>query len=82
LLAGDALPDDTPAQLAFKRSHRGVRKNWQLPSSFPSANVLDAYLKPRLDPNKTKFTFGRPDLQLLRAFCRLAARRRACATAS
>ncbi len=66
---GDALPDDTPAQREFKRQHRTVRKNWQLPPSFPAPAVLEAYLQPRLDPNKAKFSFGRPDLQLLRQFC-------------
>lgn len=67
--AGDAQPDDTPARLEFKRGHRGVRRNWQLPASFPSPAVLEAYLSPRLDANKNKFTFGRPDLELLRNFC-------------
>ncbi|GLI68761.1 hypothetical protein VaNZ11_013252, partial [Volvox africanus] len=66
---GDAQPDDTPAQREFKRHHRSVRKNWQLPASFPSSSVLEAYLQPRLDPNKTRFSFGRPDIQLLRQFC-------------
>ncbi|GIL99001.1 hypothetical protein Vretimale_4298, partial [Volvox reticuliferus] len=66
---GDVQPDDTAAQREFKRHHRAVRKNWQLPASFPSPSVLEAYLQPRLDPNKTRFSFGRPDIELLRQFC-------------
>lgn len=49
---------------------RGVRKNWELPESFPNKLVAEAYREPRIDANKNKFTFGRPDLELLRLFCR------------
>ena len=30
---------------------------------------LQGYIKPRLDKCKDKFTYGRPDAQLIRAFC-------------
>lgn len=49
---------------------RGARHNWELPATFPSAAVVDAYRSPRVDANKNKFAFGRPDVELLRAFCR------------
>lgn len=57
----------------FKHQHRGVRRSWQLPSSFPNPLVIAAYEAPRVDRNKSRFTFGKPDLQLLRTFCRWAA---------
>ncbi|KAF5830170.1 hypothetical protein DUNSADRAFT_14946 [Dunaliella salina] len=60
---------ETEAQRRFKRTHRNVRKNWQLPPSFPSQTVLKAYTHPHVDRSKKAFTFGRPDPELLRVFC-------------
>uniref|UniRef100_A0A1D1ZZQ1 DNA repair protein UVH3 n=1 Tax=Auxenochlorella protothecoides TaxID=3075 RepID=A0A1D1ZZQ1_AUXPR len=54
---------------AFQLRHRGVRRNWDLPSDFPSPAVLEAYLSPRLDTSRDRFLFGRPDLALLRSLC-------------
>jgi len=56
-------------QEAFKRSHRGVKRNWQLPADFPSETVRQAYLDPKVDSNKTKFSFGLPDVSALETFC-------------
>lgn len=53
----------------FKQKHRNVHKTWQLPASFPSETVMSAYRIPHVDRNKAKFTYGKPDLQLLRGFC-------------
>ena len=53
----------------FKKKHRNVRKTWQLPSTFPSDTVMNAYREPHVDRNKAKFGFGKPDQQLLRGFC-------------
>lgn len=47
----------------------GCRKNWDMPKSFPSAAVAEAYAKPRVDMSRAKITHGRPDLELLRKFC-------------
>jgi DNA excision repair protein ERCC-5 len=66
---GDAYDGMTPEQLAFTAAHSGVRRNWQVPSNFPSETVVNAYLAPRVDPNKARFTFGRPDHDALRSFC-------------
>ena len=30
---------------AFKRNHRKMRRNWDLPSKFPDIRVIDAYRK-------------------------------------
>lgn len=62
-------PLHAEALTEFKRRHRNVRKTWQLPASFPSDTVMSAYRQPHVDRNKAKFTFGRPDMQLLREFC-------------
>lgn len=43
------------ARLAeFKRRHRGVRRNWEPPPSFPSAAVEQAYAQPKVDASKDK----------------------------
>lgn len=47
----------------------GLRKNWDVPESFPNTAVIKAYREAKVDQNKDKFTYGRPDLQLLRRFC-------------
>ena len=47
----------------------GQRKNWDVPESFPNTAVIQAYRHAKVDENKDKFTYGRPDLQLLRRFC-------------
>jgi hypothetical protein len=64
---------DTPAQRAFKRAHRGARRAWALPPSFPSGRVLQAYSAPLIDDNASRFVFGRPDDAGLRSFCRCVA---------
>ena len=40
-----------------------------MPESFPNTAVIKAYREAKVDQNKDKFTYGRPDLQLLRRFC-------------
>ena len=59
----------TVAEREYKRKHRNLRKSWNLPKGFPSLEVMDAYLDPKVDDAKDKFTFARPDLDLLRRFC-------------
>jgi DNA excision repair protein ERCC-5 len=53
----------------FKHKHRGVRRNWEPPPGFPSDAVAQAYAEPRVDTSKDKFSFGCPDVELLRRFC-------------
>jgi hypothetical protein len=66
----DATGEETAAQRYFKSSHRGVRRTWHLPASFPSQAVMDAYVKPLVDRNTARFSCGRPDTALLQQFCR------------
>ncbi|GMH40145.1 hypothetical protein BSKO_08049 [Bryopsis sp. KO-2023] len=63
------LDNDDPGLRKFKITHRAARKNWELPESFPNPAVVEAYITPKVDGSKEKFTFGRPDLEMLRSFC-------------
>ena len=47
----------------------GLRKNRDVPETFPNTAVIRAYKHAKVDQNRDKFTYGRPDLQLLRRFC-------------
>ena len=55
---------------AFFKQHRSVKKGWELPSGFPSEAVVQAYARPSVDSSKEKPTWGKPDLDMLRVFCR------------
>ncbi|KAK9119707.1 hypothetical protein Scep_017800 [Stephania cephalantha] len=53
----------------FMDKHRNVSKNWHIPSSFPSEAVISAYVSPRVDKSKETFSWGKPDLFILRKLC-------------
>nr|KJB11469.1 hypothetical protein B456_001G260400 [Gossypium raimondii] len=53
----------------FMDKHRNVSKNWHIPSSFPSEAVISAYSLPQVDKSTEPFTWGRPDLFVLRKLC-------------
>ncbi|XP_050225185.1 DNA repair protein UVH3 isoform X3 [Mercurialis annua] len=53
----------------FMDKHRNVSKNWHVPSSFPSEAVISAYLCPQVDKSTEPFTWGKPDLNVLRRLC-------------
>ncbi|XVF16465.1 hypothetical protein REPUB_Repub10bG0033100 [Reevesia pubescens] len=53
----------------FMDKHRNVSKNWHIPSSFPSEAVISAYASPQVDKSTEPFTWGRPDLFVLRKLC-------------
>ncbi|KAJ4772674.1 5'-3' exonuclease family protein [Rhynchospora pubera] len=56
-------------KVTFMDNHRNISKNWHLPSSFPSQAVVDAYYSPHVDNSTEKFSWGKPDLNLLRKLC-------------
>ncbi|XP_037491577.1 DNA repair protein UVH3 isoform X2 [Jatropha curcas] len=56
-------------QRIFMVNHRNVSKNWHIPSSFPSDAVLSAYSSPQVDKSTEPFTWGKPDIQVLRKLC-------------
>ena len=71
----DAIVADEPSAMtalrdAFFKHHRSVKKGWELPSGFPSEVVVQAYAQPSVDTSKEKLTWGKPDLDMLRVFCR------------
>ncbi|XP_075596687.1 DNA excision repair protein ERCC-5 isoform X2 [Balearica regulorum gibbericeps] len=41
----------------------------QLSSGFPNPAVAEAYLKPVVDETRGSFTWGKPDVELIREFC-------------
>lgn len=45
---------------------RKVSKNWHIPSTFPSEAVTSAYLNPQVDRSTELFSWGKPDLLVLR----------------
>ena len=47
-----------------------MKKGWELPPGFPSEVVVQAYARPSVDSSKEKPTWGKPDLPMLRVFCR------------
>uniref|UniRef100_A0A0A9BDF9 DNA-repair protein UVH3, putative n=1 Tax=Arundo donax TaxID=35708 RepID=A0A0A9BDF9_ARUDO len=53
----------------FMSKHRNVSKNWHIPSTFPSQSVISAYISPQVDNSTEPFSWGRPDLGLLRKLC-------------
>lgn len=67
--SGTEPGEETAIQKQFKSTHKNVRKNWTLPPAFPSKEVVDAYLLPKVDDSMDKFQFARPDADLLRHFC-------------
>ncbi|XP_071404766.1 DNA excision repair protein ERCC-5 [Pithys albifrons albifrons] len=42
----------------------------QLSSGFPNPAVAEAYLKPVVDETRGSFTWGRPDIEQIREFCK------------
>lgn len=55
LQGGDPEEAAAAARLAaFKRTHRGVRRSWDPPASFPSAAVDQAYAEPKVDASREK----------------------------
>ncbi|KAF2554384.1 hypothetical protein F2Q68_00036535 [Brassica cretica] len=48
---------------------RKVSKNWHIPATFPSEAVISAYLNPQVDRSTEIFSWGKPDLLVLRKLC-------------
>ncbi|KAK9061726.1 hypothetical protein SSX86_018909 [Deinandra increscens subsp. villosa] len=53
----------------FMDKHRNVSKNWHIPSTFPSDAVVSAYASPQVDKSTEPFSWGKPDLFVLRRLC-------------
>ncbi|KAI4320456.1 hypothetical protein MLD38_033934 [Melastoma candidum] len=64
------LPDETEEiKQKFINTHRNVSKNWHFPPNFPSEAVISAYCSPQVDRSTESFSWGKPDLFLLRKLC-------------
>ncbi|KAK1267812.1 DNA repair protein UVH3 [Acorus gramineus] len=70
------LHDDEPSEndisdtkQIFMDNHRNVSKNWHIPSTFPSESVISAYISPQVDESTEPFSWGKPDLHILRKLC-------------
>lgn len=54
----------------FCWKHRNMKRNWEIrDKSFPNEAVADAYRKPDVDKNLTRFKWGRVDFDGLARFC-------------
>ncbi|CAI9262941.1 unnamed protein product [Lactuca saligna] len=64
-------PDDDMDMMKqiFMEKHRNVSKNWHIPSTFPSDAVISAYASPQVDKSTEPFSWGKPDLFVLRKLC-------------
>ena len=54
---------------SFMRGHDAMKRNWWIPDDFPSSAVLEAYETPAVDRSKECPKWGKPNVDLLRAFC-------------
>ncbi|KAH8335238.1 hypothetical protein KR067_011247 [Drosophila pandora] len=60
------LPPGSSARLALRKK----LKNIELHEGFPNGAVVEAYLTPTVDDNKEAFSWGSPDVELIREFTR------------
>ena len=52
-------------EMIFHKNHKSARTRWIAPADFPSQGIINAYLKPAVDKSKTRFSWGKPDLDRL-----------------
>ncbi|KAF5183514.1 Flap endonuclease [Thalictrum thalictroides] len=64
-----SVDDIQKTKQIFMDKHRNVSKNWHIPSSFPSEAVVSAYVSPQVDKSRESFSWGKPDLHVLRKLC-------------
>ena len=54
----------------FDTKHKAARLRWVMPKDFPSNKVFQAYSHPVVDNSNQKFTFGSPDVEKIKVYCR------------
>ncbi|XP_010502808.1 PREDICTED: DNA repair protein UVH3 isoform X2 [Camelina sativa] len=69
ITAGASTDDTEEIKQIFMDKHRKVSKNWNIPTTFPSEAVISAYLNPQVDRSTEIFSWGKPDLSVLRKLC-------------
>ena len=65
--------DDSPNESIyshFHKKHKLARTRWTAPTNFPDNAVLTAYLNPVVDKSTAQFSWGIPDLDNIRVFCK------------
>ncbi|KAL1193371.1 DNA repair protein UVH3 [Cardamine amara subsp. amara] len=67
--SGVSTDDTEEIKQIFMDKHRKVSKNWHIPATFPSEAVTSAYLNPKVDQSTETFSWGKPDLSILRKLC-------------
>ncbi|KAG2261328.1 hypothetical protein Bca52824_068407 [Brassica carinata] len=67
--SGVSADDTEEIKKIFMDKHRKVSKNWHIPATFPSEAVVSAYLNPQVDRSTEIFSWGKPDLLVLRKLC-------------
>ncbi|KAF3597065.1 hypothetical protein DY000_02025713 [Brassica cretica] len=67
--SGVSADDTEEIKQIFMDKHRKVSKNWHIPATFPSEAVISAYLDPQVDRSTEIFSWGKPDLLVLRKLC-------------
>ncbi|CAN8266105.1 unnamed protein product [Cochlearia groenlandica] len=68
-LSGVSTDDTEETKKIFMDKHRKVSKNWHIPSTFPSEAVTSAYINPQVDQSTEIFSWGKPDLLVLKKLC-------------
>ncbi|PSR87598.1 DNA repair protein [Actinidia chinensis var. chinensis] len=63
------MDDIQKTKQIFVDKHRNVSKNWHIPSAFPNEAVISAYASPQVDNSTEPFSWGKPDLFVLRKLC-------------
>jgi hypothetical protein len=53
----------------FCWKHRNMKRNWEIPGTFPSLAVADAYWHPEVDKSVTPFAWKPIDVEGLQKFC-------------
>ena len=56
-------------ELKYKQLHKNYKKHWEMPETFPSERVIDGYKKPLVDKSLEKFSWGKPNFELIRTYC-------------
>ena len=50
----------TEIEKEYKEKHKNWRRHWEFPTEFPSREVIEAYLKPNVDPSAEAFSWSEP----------------------
>mmetsp|Transcript_35288 Transcript_35288/g.40828 ORF Transcript_35288/g.40828 Transcript_35288/m.40828 type:complete len:116 (+) Transcript_35288:115-462(+) len=69
LTTSKSTPTGRTKQQRFHDKQHTTRTRLIIPAHFPAPDVLQAYTRPVVDTDATKFTWGHPDVEKLHAFC-------------